>query len=125
MNILINGRIYTPGRRMSRLASSPSIRSAPTRRTTSMRFSPGGGVLDPGLNNNVQHHGEQVVVTLRGTPCSVVNCFLKERPWRTRHGGARGRRRRGNPPFGRVEKTTKRAEPNFAPTQLVVLSGRK
>ena len=28
-------------------------------------------------------------------------------------------------PFGREEKTTKRAEPNFAPPQLVVFSGRK
>ena len=28
-------------------------------------------------------------------------------------------------PFGREEKTTKRAEPNFAPHQLVVFSGRK
>ena len=31
-------------------------------------FPPGGGVLDPSLNNNVQHSGEQEVVTLRELP---------------------------------------------------------
>ena len=88
-------------------------------------FPPGGGVLDPSLNNNVQHSGEQEVVTLRELPGREL-----PDPWfpgfgRRGHGGARGRQRRGNPPFGREEKTTKRAEPNFAPPQLVVFSGRK
>ena len=69
-----------------------------------------------------------IASAMRGGSASPGVQTLVTRPWRsfiTRHGGARGRQRRGNPPFGREEKTTKRAEPNFAPPQLVVFNGRK
>ena len=63
--------------------------------------------------------------------CSLANPGVQTwvtRPWRsfgTRHGGARGRWRRGNLPSPLEEKTTRRVEPNFAPPQLGVFSRRK
>ena len=94
------------GRRMSRLASSPSARSALTRRTTSMPFSPGCNVrrcprswpCQPG-----QHHvvaRRQPLHLQWGVARPALVLCLVARPWRsfwTRHGGARGRRRRGKP----------------------------
>ena len=73
-------------------------------------FPPGGGVLNPGLNNNVQHYGEQV---FEG---EAMEEFVNS-AWR----GQRTSEERE--PFGREERTTERA--NFAPPQQEVFSGRK
>ena len=70
-----------------------------------------------------------ITSAMRGSSaCLGVQTWVT-RPWRsfaTQHGGERKRWRRGPPsPFGREEKTTRRAEPIFAPPQLGVFRRRK